>query len=70
MKNKFNEWYSSLVYKNLHSENPSPADLRLAVMKPLGAQWLLNAFTYLKNNKEIIRNGFRAAGITDALKLE
>ena len=39
-------------------------------MRPLGAQWLLNAFTYLKNNKEIIRNGFRAAGITDALKLE
>ena len=37
MKNKFNEWYSSLVYKILHSENPSPADF-----------WLLNALKTIK----------------------
>ena len=47
-----------------------PADLQLAVMKPLGAQWLLKAYKYLMNNREIVKNGFKAARITDALKKE
>ena len=70
MKSEFNDWYSSVVYKTLDSENPMPADLRLAVMKPLGAQWLLKAYKYLMNNGEIVKNGFKAVGITDALKKE
>lgn len=68
MKKELNEWYSSVVYETLDSENPSPADLRMAVMKPLGAQWLLKAYKHLAINKEIIQNGFKDAGITDALK--
>lgn len=70
MKSEFNDWYSSVVYKTLDSENPTPADLRLAVMKPLGAQWLLKAYRYLVNNREIVKNGFKAAGITEALRKE
>ena len=70
MKSEFNDWYSSVVYKTLDSENPTPADLRMAIMKPLGAQWLLKAYKYLMNNREIVKNGFKAAGITDALRKE
>ena len=68
MKKEFNEWYSSVVYETLDAENPIPADLRMAVMKPLGARWLLKAYRHLMVNKEIIQNGFKAAGIADALK--
>ena len=68
MKSEFNDWYSLVVYKTLDSENLTPADLRLAVMKPLGAQWLLKAYKYLMSNREIVKNGFKAAGITDELK--
>ena len=52
MKKEFNEWYSSVVYETLDSENPTPADLRMAVMKLLGAQWLLKAYKHLIINKE------------------
>ena len=70
MKSEFNDWYSSVVYKTLDSENPTPTDLRMAIMKPLGAQWLLKAYKHLMNNREIVKNGFKAAGITDALRKE
>lgn len=68
MKKEFNEWYSSVVYESLDLDNPSPADLRMAVMKPLGAQWLLKAYKHLVINKEIVQNGFKAVGIEDILK--
>ena len=68
MKEEFNEWYSSVVYETLEAENPTPADLRMAVMKPLGARWLLKAYRHLMVNKEIIQNGFKAVGIADVLK--
>ena len=68
MKEAFNEWYSSVVYETLEAENPTPADLQMAVMKPLGAQWLLKAYRHLMVNKEIIQNGFKAVGIADVLK--
>ena len=68
MKKECNEWYSSAVYETLDAENPTPADLRMAVMKPLGVQWLLKAYRHLMVNKEIIQNGFKAAGIADSLK--
>ena len=37
------------------------------VMKPLGAQWLIQFSSYMDANPDIIRNGFQAAGITDVL---
>lgn len=57
-----------MVYQDLDTTNPSPVDLRLSIMKPLGARWLIAAYNYLKSKKEILANGFKAAGITDALK--
>ena len=63
-----NGTYSSVVYDTLDQDNPTPADLRMAIIKPLGAQWLLKAYKHLIINKEIIQNGVRAAGILDALK--
>ena len=44
-----------------------PADLRLSVVKPLGAQWMMKLYDYLKSKSEIIENGFRAVGIVDCL---
>ena len=68
MKKEFNERYSSVVYETLDAENPIPADLQMAVMKPLGVQWLLKVYRQLMVNKEIIQNEFKAAGIADSLK--
>ena len=57
-----------MVYDTLDSDNPTPADLQMTIMKPLGAQWLLKAYKHLIINKEIVQNDFKAAGIVDSLK--
>ena len=68
LKNKFGEWYSKMVFQYLDDMRRVPIDLRLSVMKPLNAKWLLEAHNYLKRNPTIITNGFKAAGIIDALE--
>ena len=57
--------YALAVQKQLDSgaEEVTPVDLRLSIMKPLGARWLLSLYDYLKNNRSIIKNGFK--DITD-----
>ena len=45
-----------------------PVDLKLSIVKPLGAQWMIELYNHLKSHPEIIQNGFRAAGITERLK--
>ena len=65
LKKEFNAWYSQKVYEQSGEETPVPVDLRLSVLKPLGAQWLINTFNYLVSNNDIIVNGFKASGISD-----
>ena len=36
-------------------------------MKPLGAQWLVQMHEYMITHIEIMKNGFKAAGIVDEL---
>ena len=38
-------------------------DLRMSIMKPLGAHWLVSLYDYLKEHPSIIENGFKAAGV-------
>ena len=42
-----------------------PVDLRMSVMKPLGAAWLVGAYNYIKEKDSMVKNGFKTAGITD-----
>ena len=59
MKAKFQDWYGSIVYKQLEDRCES-VDLRLSTMKPLSAQCM---YEYFQVHPEIIINGFTAAGI-------
>ena len=38
-------------------------------LKPLHARWVVDMYTYLKQQKESILNGFDKTGITKAVKL-
>ena len=42
-------------------------DLRASTVKPLHGNWLMMAFTYLKDNKQIIQKGFEKTGILSVL---
>ena len=44
--------------------------LRLLVIKPIHAKWLLGLYNHLQNYPDSIITGFEMAGIKDALKLE
>ena len=59
MKQQFSEWYSSIVYQNFGDEAPPPVDMRMSIMKPLGAQWLIKAYSQIKSSRSLITNGFR-----------
>ena len=37
-------------------------------LKPLYARWIVDMYTYLRQQKESILNGFDKAGITEAVK--
>ena len=43
-------------------------DLKLSMMKEVEAIWIVSAYDYIKSNKNIIQNGFKKAGISDAIE--
>ena len=52
------------IYLAEGGDPPPPVDLRMSVLKPLGAKWLVEMHNYIKENSDIIQNGFRGAGIS------
>ena len=68
LKAKFQQWYSDQIFEQQKDDVPlKPVTFPMHLMKPLGAQWLIQFSSYMDANPDIIRNGFRAARITDVL---
>ena len=68
LRDKFQKWYSEEVKKGYgQSVNVVPVDLRMSTMKPLGAGWLVGAYNYIKGKDSMVKNSFKAAGITDII---
>ena len=60
----FQKWYALQVCSQLEGKtSKEPVDLRLSVMKPLGAKWLVELHDHMKGKPDIIKNGFKEAGI-------
>lgn len=72
LKRKFQEWYSEQIFRQLDQEiepdRLEPVDLRMSLMKPLGAQWIISLCDYLSSHPDIIVNGFKQAGISGILE--
>ena len=64
MKSKFQKWYGNIIHAQLEENVTEPVDMRLSIMKPLTAQWMIELHQYLVSNPHIIINGFKGAGIT------
>jgi hypothetical protein len=71
IKNKFAEWYSEEVWKQLDDETDDEfeisVNLSLANLKELSASWVVEAAEYICENPSIIVNGFIQSGITGAM---
>ena len=75
LKSKFTEWYSSQVRAYLDngvSINDIEVGLQLSKIKPIHAGWLVEFYNHMTTSKgkEIIDSGWKAAGISDAVKLD
>ena len=58
LRQRFRKWYASQICQQINEGDSSAVDLRLNVVKPLGAQWMIQLYDYLKLHPEIIKNGF------------
>ena len=68
LRQQFHRWYAEQICQQLEEKTDvTPVDLRLSVVKPLGAQWMIQLYDYLKSKPEIVQNGFRAVGIEDCI---
>ena len=72
MKDQFTSWYSANVQSQFDSEVPLEdvdVDLRLSVIKPIHATWLVSLYKHLSSSegKLSIAKGRKKAGITDVV---
>ena len=66
LRGKFNDWYATKIAE---SEEDTVVDLRLSILKPLSASWMVEFYYYVRSTPSIITNGFHHAGIADILDL-
>ena len=69
---KFTEWYSKRISEDIDKEiqlEDIDIKLKLSVLKPLHAKWLVEAFNFFTSPEggEIMANGWKQAGITSAV---
>ena len=73
IRQKFSEWYSEKVAKQLGDNTDmeqqliEPVNLTGVVLKTVGAKWLVQMHEYLQDNPGLIVSGFRKAGIQEAI---
>ena len=52
---------------NFNQQLVQPVDLSAAVLKTVGAKWLVQMHKYIQDNPQLIVNGFRKAVIQEAI---
>ena len=71
LRKSFSEWYAEEVTKlveNGTQVNCVNIDICMSIVKELSSRWILSAYGYIHSSPDIIRNRFRKAGITSAIK--
>ena len=73
LKTEFETWYAAQVCDQLSESSDIDevkVDLSLTRMKPLGAKWLTKLYDYMKSKPDIVKNGFKEAGISSILEFD
>ena len=67
MRAQFQEWYAIQIQQQVEGKTEKkPVDLKLSIIKPIAARWFVKLSDYIKSKPDIIKNGFKGAGITAA----
>ena len=59
LQRKFQQWYSEEVRRQIQSDKAVKVDLAMSIVKPLGAQWLIDLDLYMLSNPSLIINGLK-----------
>ena len=67
IRGKFESWYADrIMAQQGNGQDIQLVDLRLSVVKPIGARWMIDLYDYLMN-PSIITHGFKHVGISGRL---
>ena len=67
---KYQDWYAAKVQEQIRkgvNAHDIKINVKLSIVKPLHAKWIIEMYNHLRNSKEIIINGFRKAHITQSV---
>ena len=68
LRNKFENWYADqIIAQKDVSKEIQPVDMRMSIVKPVSAKWMISLYNYFLAHPQIIKNGFKNVGITDFL---
>ena len=75
MKDQFTNWYSAEIQKQMQSGTTTDeieVDLRLSVLKPLHARWMVSLYNHLTNRegKGYVTKGWEKAGVAGVVNSE
>ena len=71
LRDKFSTWYAEEVKQQMDAGKQAAevqVDMRLSVMKEMSAKWLEGLYDHLRASRQTIINGFKKAGIADAVE--
>ena len=67
---KFGDWYANQITRKLENGEDAyeiEVETTLTVMKPIHAHWIIGLYDHLRKQPGLIKNGFKMAGIADAI---
>ena len=69
LRQQFQTWFADKICQQLKKNQAdiTPVDLRLSVVKPLSAQWMIKLYDHLKKRPDIIVHGFKGTGMFDCI---
>ena len=69
LRRKFTDWYAEkIVAQKDVGTADQPVDMRLSIIKPIRAKWMIEASDYVRSHPDMIINGFKNTSILDFLK--
>ncbi|XP_041356072.1 unconventional myosin-Vb-like [Gigantopelta aegis] len=63
IKEKFTKWYADIVAKNIKENTNKPVDLRISLIKPFHARWIVACIVKLSKDKQTVTRGWRSSGL-------
>ena len=66
-------WYTNEIVEQMQQgkkPHEIKVDVRISIVKPLHAKWIVKFYDYIRSNPDLIRNGWRKSGIMENLQRE